>query len=442
MGKKKKSELDKQFEGFSSGMQANGYSTEAVGKLWEILLPFSDYAFNKAHSAAYGVISYWTAYLKAHYPAEYMAGLLTSVGDSKDKMAVYLNECRRMGIKVLPPDVNESIGFFAAVGEDIRFGLGAVRNVGFNVVDAIRASREAKGRFESFHDFLRKVPIQVANKRTVESLVKAGAFDSMGATRRGMVEIHEAAVESAVKIKRDEEHGNIGFDFDSLFDDPQAGEQVPDRPEWGKKDKLAFERDMLGLYVSDHPLAGLETALAKHASTSIADLMASEHTQDGDTVTVAGLITNVQHRVAKNSGNQYGMIQVEDFGGEITVMFMGKAYIEFSPALIGDSIVVVRGRVSMRDDGMNLHAFNLMTPDFGQDFEAGPITIQMTEGRATTSTVATLGEILERHSGGSEVRLKLIKGSTARVFDVPRPVKVSADLFGELKGLLGPQCLG
>ena len=140
MGKKKKSELDKQFEGFQAGMHANGYSDAAVQMLWEILLPFSDYAFNKAHSAAYGMVSYWTAYLKAHYPAEYMAALLTSVGDSKDKMAVYLNECRRMGIKVLPPDVGQSIRYFAAVGEDIRFGLGAVRNVGTNVVDGIVAS--------------------------------------------------------------------------------------------------------------------------------------------------------------------------------------------------------------------------------------------------------------------------------------------------------------
>ncbi|WP_409350030.1 DNA polymerase III subunit alpha [Rathayibacter soli] len=442
MGKKKKSELDKQYAGFEAGMKSNGYSDAAIETLWNILLPFSDYAFNKAHSAAYGVVSYWTAYLKAHYPAEYMAALLTSVGDSKDKMAVYLNECRRMGIRVLPPDVNESIGYFAAVGEDIRFGMGAVRNVGFAVVDAIRAARESKGRFETFHDFLRKVPISVANKRTVESLVKAGAFDSLGATRRGMVEIHESAVESAVKIKRDEEHGNVGFDFDSLFDDPQSSERVPDRPEWAKKDKLAFEREMLGLYVSDHPLAGLETALAKYASTTIAELMASDQTQDGDTVTIAGLITNVQHRVAKKSGNQYGMIQVEDFGGEITVMFMGKAYLEFSTALISDSIVVVRGRVSLRDDGMNLHAFNLTTPEFGQAVDSGPITIQLADSRATTGTMTSLSEILARHRGDSEVRLKLIKGPTARVFEVPRPVKVSADLYGELKSLLGPHCLG
>ena len=442
MGKKKKSELDKQFEGFSKGMQDRGYSMEAVKTVWDILLPFSDYAFNKAHSAAYGVLSYWTAYLKAVYPAEYMAALLTSVGDSRDKLALYLNECRRMGIHVLAPDVNESIGFFAAVGTDIRFGLGAIRNVGFNVVEAIRAAREAKGRFESFHDFLRKVPLSVANKRTIESLVKAGAFDSLGSTRRAMVEIHESAVESAVKIKRDEEHGNVGFDFDSLFDDPQNTDQVPERPEWSKKEKLAFERDMLGLYVSDHPLAGLEIPLAKHASTSITDLLASESTEDGDTVTVAGLITSVQHRIAKKSGNQYGMIQVEDFGGEITAMFMGKAYEEFSAELVSDSVVVVRGRVSLRDDGMNLHAFSVFAPDLGQGADQSTLAITISETRATTDTVLALREVLTRHLGAAEVRLKLIvKGNTARIFELPYRVTVSADLFGELKSLLGPYCL-
>ena len=441
MGKKKKSELDKQFEGFSAGMQANGYSMDAVNTLWEILLPFSDYAFNKAHSAAYGVVSYWTAYLKAHYPAEYMAALLTSVGDSKDKMAVYLAECRRMGIRVLPPDVNESIGFFAAVGEDIRFGLGAVRNVGTNVVEGIRAARDEKGAFESFHDFLRKVPMHVANKRTIESLIKAGALDSLGSSRRALMEIHEDAVESAVSDKRAAANGQVGFDFDSLWDEPQAATQVPDRPEWGKREKLAFEREMLGLYVSDHPLAGLELQLAKHASTSIADLLESETTQDGDTVTLAGLVTSVQHRVARASGNAYGMIQLEDFSGEVTVMFMGKAYQEFSSSLVGDSIVVVRGRVSVRDDGLNVHAYSLMTPDFGQSVDTGPLVITMPDKRATHETVTALGEMLSRHTGENEVRLRLTKGQRARTFEVPLAVSVTADLYGELKGLLGPHCL-
>jgi DNA polymerase-3 subunit alpha len=208
-----------------------------------------------------------------------------------------------------------------------------------------------------------------------------------------------------------------------------------------KRDKLAFEREMLGLYVSDHPLAGLELQLAKLASTSIAELLASDSVQDGDTVVIAGLVTSVQHRVAKASGNQYGMIQVEDFGGEMTVMFMGKAYQEFSPMMQGDSIVVVRGRVSMRDDGMNLHAFSLMVPDLGQADDIGTLMITMADQRATTDTVSSLAEVLSRHPGDSEVRLRLVKGQVARVFEVPRPVKVSPDLYGELKGLLGPNCL-
>nr|WP_144801488.1 DNA polymerase III subunit alpha [Curtobacterium sp. BH-2-1-1] len=448
MGKKKKSELDKQYAGFEKGMQDNGYSAAAIKTLWDILLPFSDYAFNKAHSAAYGVVSFWTAYLKAHYPAEYMAALLTSVGDARDKLALYLNECRRMGIKVMPPDVNESIGFFAAVGDDIRFGMGAIRNVGFNVVDDIVQARTEKGAFESFHDFLRKIPISSANKRTVESLIKAGAFDEFGDSRRALVEIHEGAVESAVKVKRDEAHGNVGFDFDSLFaevaeEQPSSApvSQVPERPEWAKRDKLAFERDMLGLYVSDHPLAGLEIELAKHQSITIADLIAADDSVEGETVTVAGLLTSVQHRVAKSSGNPYGIVQIEDFGGEIGVMFLGKTYAEFGPLLVADSIVVLRGRVNVRDDGKALHAVSMFQPNVGDAMGSGPLTLSLPERQATTTTVTELAAVLGRHQGETEVRLRLLKEDVARTFELPFPVNLTPDLFGELKSLLGPRCL-
>ena len=443
MGKKKKSELDKQYEGFHGGMIERGFGEDAIKALWDILLPVSDYAFNKAHSAAYGLVSYWTAYLKAHYPAEYMAALLTSVGDSKDKMALYLNECRRMGIKVLPPDVSQSIKYFAAVGEDIRFGLGAVRNVGSNVVDGIVDSRD-EGPFSSFHDFLGRVPLHVANKRTVESLIKAGAFDSMGDTRRALMEIHEDATEAAVDAKRNAAQGAIGFDFDSLYDAAEEvmPAKVPERPEWTKKDKLAFEREMLGLYVSDHPLAGLEVALAKHASTSINALTASEDVQDGDQVTVAGLVTSVQHRVAKASGNPYGMITVEDFSGEITVMFMGKTYLEFQYSLQADSILVVRGRVSKRDDGMNLHAQSAMTPDIGAFDDSAGLTLVVTERRATEQAMHELMRVFQQHAGETEVHVKLVSGRSAKVFEVPHRISVTADLFGDLKSLLGPQCIG
>jgi DNA polymerase-3 subunit alpha len=357
-------------------------------------------------------------------------------------MAVYLNECRRMGIKVLPPDVNASIRYFAAVGEDIRFGLGAVRNVGANVVEAIVEARK-DAPFTTFHDFLSKVPVPVANKRTVESLIKAGAFDEFGDTRRALMEIHEDATEQAVLDKRREANGEVGFDFDSLWgdDEPAKATKVPERPEWTKKDRLAFEREMLGLYVSDHPLAGLEMPLAKHASTSIHDLLANEDIEDGLQVTVAGLVTSVQHRVAKQSGNPYGMITVEDFSGEVTVMFMGKTYTEFQSLLIADSILVVRGRVSRRDDGLNLHGQSAFAPDLGAMDATGPLVLTIPEHRATENLVGELARMLERHRGETEVMLRLHRAGVAKVFDVPMPVHLTADLYGELKGLLGPACL-
>src|SRR4051812_5968358 len=249
MGKKKKAELDKQFVSFEAGMKERGFSDGAVKALWDILLPFSDYAFNKAHTAGYGLVSYWTAYLKANYAAEYMAALLSSVKDDKDKSALYLNECRRMGIKVLPPDVNESDADFTPKGDtEILFGLTAIRNVGGNVVDAIIAARREKGRFTDFQDFLRKVPPQVCNKRVVESLVKAGAFDDLGHERKSLVMVHEAAIDAIIDIKRNEAIGQ-----DSLFG---GAEDVVDttfdvaipQGEWDKTTLLAFEREMLGLY--------------------------------------------------------------------------------------------------------------------------------------------------------------------------------------------------
>ena len=217
MGKKKKSVLDAEYVGFEAGMKENGFSAAAVKTLWDILVPFADYAFNKAHSAAYGLISYWTAFLKANYPAEYMAGLLTSVQDDKDRRPIYLAECRRMGIKVLPPDVNESSWDFTAVGTDIRFGMASVRNVGHNVVDSIVRARTEKGPFKDFADFMKKIDTVACNKKVIESLAKAGAFDSLGHSRQGIAAVHAQAVDSAMALKRKEAEGQ--FDLFGSFGD-------------------------------------------------------------------------------------------------------------------------------------------------------------------------------------------------------------------------------
>ena len=445
MGKKNKEELDKQYEGFSDGMKANGYSVEAIKALWDTLLPFADYAFNRAHSAAYGVLSYWTAYLKANYPAEYMAALLTSVGDSKDKLGLYLSECRRMGINVLAPDVNESIAAFSAVGKDIRFGLGAVRNVGLNVVDGIATARADKGRFTTFHDFLRKVPAVVCSKRVIESLIKAGAFDSLGNTRRSLAEIHEEAVDAQASLKKNEAVGQVDL-FGSLFDtDPAVedsfGGSVPDRPEWAKKEKLAYERDMLGLYVSDHPLAGREAQLARYSQMTITDLHASETIADGETVTMAGLVTSVQHRVARASGNPYGAVTIEDFEGELNVMLMGKTYQEFGRNLEADQVVVVRGRVSQRDDGKSLNAYSIEMIEGGGVGPSGPIILKIQEAEATREVLEDLDRILRTNAGPDEVQVRLVSGEQERLFKLQPTVKISSELIGELKVLLGASCL-
>jgi DNA polymerase-3 subunit alpha len=447
MGKKKKSELDKQFEKFSGGMHERGFTAPAVKALWDILLPFSDYAFNKAHSAAYGVVSYWTGYLKAHFPAEYMAALLTSVQSDKDKSALYLNECRRMRITVLPPDVNSSIGFYAAVGEDIRFGLAAIRNVGENVVEAIVAARTEKGEFTSFGDFLAKVPAVVCNKRTIESLVKAGAFDSLGHTRRSLLSVHENAVDSVIGLKREEARGQFDL-FGGLGDeDDDSGNgatlavAVPDLPEWDKHDLLARERDMLGLYVSDHPLFGLEHVLNASADCSIASLVADESRQDGSFVTVAGLVTGLQRKMTKQ-GKQWAIATVEDLEGAVEVLFFPQTYEQFAHQLNTDTVVVVRGRLSRRDDVPSLHAQELTLPDttVGSD---GPVVISMSEARLNAVIAQKLRDVLQDHQGMTEVHLRLTNPQKSLLMRLDDRLRVnpSPSLFGDLKELLGASCL-
>ena len=444
MGKKKKEELDKQFEGFSAGMVERGYSMHAVKTLWDILLPFSDYAFNKAHSAAYGLVSYWTAYLKANYPAEYMAALLTSTRDDKDKSAIYLNECRRMKIQVLPPDVNESASNFTPVGHDVRFGLNAIRNVGHNVVDGIVAAREEKGRFEDFNDFMGKVPAHVCNKRVIESLIKAGAFDDMKHRRKALVAIHEAAVDQYVDIKRNEAIGQDSL-FGGLGDDGDSGfgitVAVPDIDEWDKQTLLGHERDMLGLYVSDHPLLGLEHVLSAGTDCTIGQLMLDEERPDGATVTVSGLITSVQRKITKR-GDAWAMVSLEDLEGAVDVLLFPSAYQLASTLLQEDAIITVRGRLSRQKDQPELHGQEITVPDLTEG-PAGPVVISLPSTRCTGPVVEQLRDVLGTHPGVTEVRLRLLTRDATKLMRLDDRLRVtpSPALFADLKQLLGPGCL-
>jgi len=446
MGKKKREVLDAEFVGFSEGMRANGYSMAAIKTLWDILVPFSDYAFNKAHSAAYGLVSYWTAYLKANFPSEYMAALLTSVRDDKDKSALYLNECRRMGIKVLPPDVNESDSDYTPRGTDIRFGLSAIRNVGENVVASIAATREAKGRFTDFYDFLRKIDPVACNKKTVESLIKAGAFDSLGDPRRGLLNVHAEAIDSFMLTKRNEAHGQ--FDLFGGGDGDGGGESeitvTPPVPlgEWDKSVLLQYEREMLGLYVSDHPLFGVEHLLAAAADCSIASLTGSEERADGSQVTIGGLVSGLQRKVTKK-GDVWAIATVEDLEGAIEVMFFPQTYNLYATTLAEDTVVVVRGRLDRREDVPKLIAMEMTLPDLSEG-PRGPVVISLPVVRCTPPVVERLKDVLATHPGATEVHLRLQAASRTTVLRIDDGLRVnpSPALMGDLKALLGPACLG
>ncbi|MGA5300686.1 DNA polymerase III subunit alpha [Nucisporomicrobium flavum] len=445
MGKKKKEILDKEFIPFRDGCREHGYSDEAIQAVWDVLVPFAGYAFNKAHSAAYGLVSYWTAYLKAHYPAEYMAGLLTSVGDDKDKMAMYLAECRRMGIQVLPPDVNESAGPFTPVGKDIRFGLAAIRNVGHNVVEAIARCREEKGKYQDFYDFLSKVDAIACNKKTIESLIKAGAFDSMKHARKGLLAVHAEAIDAYADVKRNEAAGQ--FDLFGAFGDEAGGSSatVAMPPitdgEWDKRDKLAFEREMLGLYVSDHPLAGLEQVLANAADTTIAALNEEGSVPDGQVVTLAGILTGVQRRITKQ-GRAWASATLEDLAGGVETLFFPNTYEVIGQYIAEDAIVVVKGRVDRRDDTPRIMAMDMSMPDVTHNPDTKPITLTMPITRCTPPLVSELKEILVSHPGDSEVHVHLLNGSRKTVMRLGGfKVAATPALRADLKMILGPSAV-
>ncbi|MGH3788062.1 MAG: DNA polymerase III subunit alpha [Pseudonocardiaceae bacterium] len=454
MGKKKKEILDKEYKTFSGGMRDAGYSAAAIKTLWDILLPFSDYAFNRAHTAGYGLVSYWTAYLKANCPSEYMAALLTSVGDDKDKAAVYLAECRKMGITVLPPDVNSSERDFTAVGDDIRFGLGAIRNVGGNVVDAITRARIEKGRYSDFSDFLRKVDAVACNRKVVESLIKAGAFDSMGHPRKGLYLVHGEAIDVVMDSKRAEAIGQ--FDLFGGHAGADAGPGLFDVPvladQWDTKHQLALEREMLGLYVSGHPLHGVERILARQSDTPIASILDGT-VNDGAQVIVGGILASVTRRVNRN-GEPWAAAQLEDLAAGIEVLFFPKIYSVVGVNVAEDGVVLVKARVTKRDDRISLIANDLVVPELAQagnpavpgqagTGQIGPVTVSMLASRCTPERVAQLKDVLARHPGTQEVRLSLVNGSRRHLLRLDDSLRVmpSSALMGDLKALLGPSCL-
>jgi DNA polymerase III subunit alpha len=449
IGKKKKSEMDAQKAKFLAGTVTKGYPEKLGTDLWDLIEGFADYAFNKSHSAGYGLVSYQTGWLKANYPVEYMAALLTSVKNNKDRLPLYLNTCRTMGLAVLQPDVNASELDFAPVSHPtsapaartIRFGLSAVRNVGEHVVEEVIKARTAKGAFTDFGDFCAKVDAGCLNKRTLESLIKAGAFESLGHPRKGLLLAYEGVVDGELARKRAESEGQFSL-FDALGGSDAAPPVddtlvIPDL-EFDRKEKLANEREMLGLYVSDHPLMGLERLLTDLSTGSIPSVVESK---PRDAVSLAGILTNKQRKFTKK-GEPYVTGTLEDLEGSIEVLCFPAVYSACAHLLEDDTLLCVKGRL---DDGdtPKLIAADVTAPDVSEATGA-PLVLDVVPAQCTQEVVSDLKELLAEHPGVVPVHLRL-RGRDGRATTMRLPQHLSINrttgLYAELKRLLGPDAV-
>ncbi len=476
-GKKNRALIAAEREKFVAGCVRQGYDEVLGTQLFDIIEPFADYAFNKSHSYGYGLVAYQTAWLKANHPVEYLAALLSSVKGDKDKTAVYLAECRTLGIEVRVPDVNASTSNFTPIlpragGEAppgspapggrgvIIFGLSAVRNVGEAIVEHIVAAREAGGPFTDFYDFCRRVDTSSLNKRAVESLVKAGAFDSLGHPRKGLCLAFEGIVERALVRRREAEQG-IATLFSLLDDevgDGAAGSpasfdgtwvSIPDL-EFDKAERLAFEKEMLGLYVSDHPLMGVEEALRKVTDVTIRDLLDAAAPPEDATgavgagvaseiaesfaITTGGVVTALNRRYTRR-GEVMATFVLEDLEAAIDVMVFPKTMLEYGALLEQDAVVAVRGRLDLREDQPKLICREVRRLELSAPGTDPPVEVVLPLSRLTDSLVRQIRDLVSEHPGSSAVHLRLGE----KVLRLPPEFNVDprGGLVGALKELLG-----
>ncbi len=449
MGKKSREVMAAARAAFEAGAERCGYGQVLGKQLFDVIERFADYAFNKSHTFGYGLITYQTAYLKAHYPVEYFACLLSSVKSNLDKAAVYLSDARSGGIKVLTPDVNRSVMDFATVTPEeiasevtlpagspgaITFGLSAIRNVGEGLVELLLGERDASGTFQSFHDFVERVPEPVLNKRTVESLIKAGAFDSLGHARRGLLMVFEQIIDATLVRRRERDQGVM-----SLFGDLGGAsldgfdERVAIPPhEFDKSDRLRFEKEMLGLYVSDHPLLGVEAALRRKVDCGIAEAAERE---DGSVLLLGGVITNMARKFTKK-GDQMAVFILEDLDSTIEVTVFPRALMELGHKLVDDAIVTVKGRVDRRDETrVGFMALDVNIIEGLDTTSAASLRLRVPSTSLNELKIHQIRKILRDHPGDSPVYLHIGQGKILRLAD-----EFCVDLdraVGELRMLLG-----
>jgi len=442
IGKKKRDKIAEHRKKFLSGAMERGYPEPLARQIFDLIVPFADYGFNASHACGYAFIAYQTAYLKAHHRVEYMAALLTSVKDDKDKKPFYLNACRLMGITVLPPDVNASDIDFASSGPDIRFGLSAVRNVGAGAVARIIEARRDKGDFTSFTDFCRKVDPGILHKKVLESLILAGAFESLGYRRRGLLETYEKVAAPILADRRAEAAGQFSL-FGGRGPEYEIDESVLSADEFEKPALLRHEKEMLGQYVTDHPLLAVREQLDAQTDIEISELASLG---DGDVVTVGGIVTALARRYTKK-GEAYLIFRLEDLAGGIQVIVFPSLYERIQELVAVDAVILVRGRVDLRGRELQLVASEVRPLDGAGEAEPRPpdepVTLEVPAQQCTDGLVGRLKEVLAGHPGELPVVLRLVSqvgGTTLRLGEGYR-VDGSVGLLSELRSLLGPEAV-
>ncbi|MEX2393551.1 MAG: DNA polymerase III subunit alpha [Actinomycetota bacterium] len=445
VGKKVESIMASEEPKFLAGAETQGLEIDQARHLWQLIQPFAGYSFNRAHSACYGLIAYQTAYLKSHYPVEYLSALLTSASDSKDEKMKYLASARKMGVEVLPPDVNKAQQGFAPDPDHpdcVRFGLAGIRNVGDGVCQHVINARNTDGPFKDFFDFCWRVDVTALNKRTVESLIKAGAFDSSGHERGGLLEVFEQTVEQIASARKKESEGYV-----SLFDD--GGSENGDRQlvgshlripatELPKPVRMAYEKEMLGNYITDHPLAGLEDILSCQVDTSLAAL---QEVGDGGVVSVAGIVQKIGKKFTRKGELMY-ILEVEDLEASCEVIVFPQIAEKAGELVAVDKVLCIKGRVDHKEDVPKLVAMELTEPDYSVLDD--PLRIRLAAAACDASLVAELKSVLLDHPGTKPVFLHLFSGEKETVLRLGPDFRVDPrnGCVDRLRLLLGTEAVG
>jgi DNA polymerase-3 subunit alpha len=432
MGKKKVEEMGKQRERFLAGALERGHNGKKAEKLFELMEQFAGYGFNKSHSAAYAYLAYLTAYLKAHYPLDFMAALLTSETGNTDKVVKYINECREMGIQVLPPDVNKSDWSFTPDGDAVRFGLGAIKSLGQSAVESILAARGA-GRFKSFYDFCERVDLGTVNRRMIESLIKAGALDSLAPVRAQLFAAVESAMELGQKAWRDRQNGQAGLFGAMLAEAPEK--PLPDLPEWSAAERLAGEKAVLGFYVTGHPLEQFRAKMAELASHKTDNL---EGLERGVEVSLCGILTGIQKRRNKE-GKIWASMQLEDLSGAIDAILFTTNYERLMESLVEDKAVLLKGMVLPEEgappkisiqDLVPLELAGLQFPSL--------VSVRVPLGKSP-DLAAALGGLIRKKPGETSIRLRLEKARDfSLLLDIAEKVRPDREFQSEIARLCGP----